>query len=120
MGELAVLIVEDSRYAADVNARQVQKAGYIVKYEIVSNKVEMIRLIQEQSWDLILSDHSLPAFSSLEALEIRNRYCPEVPFIIVTEYIGEKEHIVAIEGGCQEIIHKRELQSLRRAVQNLV
>ena len=36
-----VLIIEDSKYAADLNIREIRKTGLVVNYEIVMDGIKM-------------------------------------------------------------------------------
>ena len=107
-----VLIVEDSIYAADLNIRQLRRAGFTVEYQIVEDGKGMGEALQKH-WDLILSDHSLPGFSALKALELRNKIAAETPFLIVTEQITEQDMNTAWSQGCTGCVLKAELHQLR-------
>ncbi len=108
----AVLIVEDSIYAADLNIRQLRRAGFAVEYQMVADGKGMGEALRTH-WDLILSDHSMPGFSALKALELRNSTAAEVPFVIVTEQIVERDLAMAWSQGCSGCVLKAELHQLR-------
>ncbi len=108
----AVLIVEDSIYAADLNIRQLKRAGFTVEYQIVADGKGMGEALRAH-WDLILSDHSMPGFSAIKALELRNSIAAEIPFVIVTEQIAEAELTTAWRQGCSGCVLKAELHQLR-------
>ena len=61
-------------------------------YEVTSTRVETGRDLQaaldRESWDLVLSDYSLPTFDAPSALAIIRAFNPELPFIIVSGTIG--------------------------------
>lgn len=113
MAHISVLIVEDSMYAADLNVREIKKAGFTVDYERVVNGKGMLQALQKSKWDIILSDNSMPNFDALKALEVRNMVDSNIPFIIVSEYVSEEDLIRARENGCNEYITKENLSELR-------
>ena len=121
MTECSVLIVEDSFYSADLNIREIKKAGVsICRHQVVASGPLMQKALRDGKWDLIISDNSMPDFSALEALEIRNRECSEIPFIIVSEDILQKDIEKAYAGGCAAFVMKEELHLLRRIVREVL
>lgn len=114
MTEISVLVVEDSFYSADLNVRELKKADFTVRrYQMVSSGQSLRQALEDGGWDLILSDHSMPNFSALKALEIRNREFRDIPFIIVSEDISQKEIEDALKDGCTAYVSKENLTELR-------
>ena len=119
MKQKKVLIVEDSQYAADINARQIKRSGFDIEYLIVSGKGTMEKALQKQEWDLILSDNCMPLFSAFGALEVRNHNAVHVPFIIVSEHMLEAEVNRAYTQGMTAFISKCDLIELGFYVKKL-
>jgi len=116
MKEISVLIVEDSIYSADLNIREIKKAGYDVSYQIISSGQSMKTAINKCQWDLIISDNSMPNFNALKALEIRNEANGDIPFIIVSEDISKSDIDKAFQEGCTAFVAKEKLTELRNVV----
>ena len=116
MPDLSVLVVEDSVYSADLNIRELKKAGYTVHGRIVSNRQSLEAALNESKWDLIISDNSMPDFSALKALQIRNDADRSIPFIIVSEDIRRSDIDKAFEWGCSAFVAKEKLTELRKIV----
>ena len=114
MTKISVLVVEDSFYSADLNVRELKKAGYTVHYQMVSSEKSMKSALKERKWDLIISDNSMPNFCALKALGIRNCMDREIPFIIVSEDICPQDIDKAFEEGCAAYISKEDLTELRK------
>lgn len=110
---ISVLVVEDSFYSADLNIRELKKAGFEVRYQIVSDGESLEKALKEYRRDLIISDNSMPGFSALSALKIRNRVDQDIPFIIVSEDIFKEDIDKAFEEGCAAYIPKENLTELR-------
>lgn len=120
MKQIAVLIVEDSIYSADLNVRQLKKAGFIVQYQVVAGRQAMQKALEDRKWDIILSDHSMPGFDALQALKIRNLLGSTIPFVIVSEDISEQDlERAAAEGSCRYIA-KEDLDQLGRYVAEIM
>jgi DNA-binding response OmpR family regulator len=74
--------------------------------------------IQEFMPDIILSDHSLPAFNSLEALAIVKYSGLKIPFILVTGSPAEEYVVGVLEEGMDDFILKDRLARLPAAIEN--
>lgn len=120
MKDISVLIVEDSFYSADLNVRELKKAGFTVCHQMVSSGQSMQIALKEGNWDLIISDNSMPNFSALRALEIRNCEDKDIPFIIVSEDISRRDIDKAFEEGCCAYVAKENLTELRTVAANLL
>ena len=114
MTKISVLVVEDSFYSADLNIRELKKTGCTVHYQMVSSGKSMESALKESKWDLIISDNSMPNFSALKSLEIRNCMDMNIPFIIVSEDISQHDIDKALEEGCAAYISKEDLTELRK------
>jgi DNA-binding NtrC family response regulator len=115
---LRVLLVEDSEDDALLLMRELQRGGYDPHYERVDTAADMERALEERIWDLVISDHSMPAFSSAAALELLGRKgFVDVPFIIVSGQIGEDAAVEAMRAGAHDYIMKDNLARLNTAIE---
>jgi phosphoserine phosphatase RsbU/P len=69
--------------------------------------------------DVILSDHSLPGFNSLEALKISRNYIPDIPFILVTGAASEEFAVECMKAGVDDYILKDSLIRLPTSIKNI-
>src|SRR5215204_581884 len=113
---LRVLIVEDSEFDAQMIIGHVRKGGY----EVVSERVEttdgMERALGGKTWDIILSDYNLPAFSAPEALKLVQTSGLDLPFIIISGGIGEATAVAAMKAGAHDYLMKGNLNRLTPAI----
>jgi signal transduction histidine kinase len=114
---LRVLFVEDSLADAFLLERALTRGGFRVVCDRVDTAVEMSRALEEREWDLILCDHSMPQFSSPEALHILKEKKLDLPFIIVSGHIEEEMAISAMDSGAHDYIMKDQLARLVPAVE---
>jgi PAS domain S-box-containing protein len=73
--------------------------------------------LEKRDWDLVISDHSMPSFSSSAALEILQRKGLDLPFIIVSGQIGEDAAVAAMKAGAHDYIMKDNLARLNTAIE---
>ncbi len=115
---LKVLLVEDSEDDALLLLRELRRGGYEPLCERVDTAAGMEAALDERAWDLVIADHSMPAFSSLAALELlRRRGFVDVPFIIVSGRIGEDVAVAAMKAGAHDYIMKGNLARLNTAIE---
>src|ERR687894_32436 len=119
MGEpLRLLLVEDSEDDATLLLRELRRGGYDPLCERVDTAGDMEAALDERTWDLVIADHSMPAFSSSAALELlRGKGFVDVPFIIVSGQIGEDAAVEAMRAGAHDYIMKNNLARLNTAIE---
>src|SRR5574341_803430 len=113
---LRVLIVEDSEDDAVLLSRELRRGGYDLTYERVDTAATMIAALENQTWDIVFSDHSMPHFSGTEALAIMRERGLDLPFIFVSGTIGEDNAVAAMKVGAHDYIMKGNLKRLVPAV----
>lgn len=120
MKQIDVLIIEDSVYSADLNVREIRKAGFDVQHQIVASKKTMQKALRDRQWDIILSDNQMPGFDALQALEIRKQEGCNTPFVIVSEDMRDKDIKTAIDIGCAAYISKEYLDRLGQQIKDIL
>jgi len=115
---LKVLLVEDSEDDALLLLRELRRGGYDTVHERVDTAGAMEAALDGQEWDLVIADHSMPAFSSSAALELlRNKGFADLPFIIVSGQIGEQVAVEGMKAGAQDYLMKDNLTRLNTAIE---
>jgi len=114
---LRVLYLEDAETDSAFVRRYLMRQGYDLQIVCVDEREGFVAALTPEL-DVILSDHSLPGFGSVEALRLARACCPEVPFIIVSGTISEEGAVEAIKNGASDYIWKDRLQRLEPAIEN--
>ena len=107
-----LLVVEDADRDYALLNRELQKAGLDVVLHRVQNADQFRAALADGPWDAIISDHSLPEFSSTIALEMTREVESDVPFIIVSGAIGEEQAVDSMKAGAQDYVSKSNLRRL--------
>ncbi|HYL58081.1 MAG TPA: response regulator [Candidatus Acidoferrales bacterium] len=115
--KLRILIVEDSPQDAELAAMALRRGGFDPTYELVDTRAAMAAKLEQQNWDLVISDYSMPSFGSLEALKVLREIRPEVPFILISGTIGEEMAVAAMRAGADDYVLKTNLERLPMAVE---
>lgn len=117
MKPLKLLIVDDSEQDVALLLRELHKAGYSPVHRRVDTASEMSNTLDSEPWDIIISDHAMPGFSSLDALRILHEKGLDLPFIIVSGQIGEDVAVSAMKAGAHDYIMKGNLKRLGPAIE---
>jgi len=121
MGQiLRILHLEDLPSDAELIERELKKGGLAFNKLLVDKKDDYIEGLKNFRPDIVLSDHSLPAFNSNEALAILKQLNINLPFILVTATVSEEFAVNIIKQGAEDYILKDRLQRLPSAVRNAI
>jgi len=93
---LRVLMVEDSVADAELLLYELAKGDYDVTSTRVDTAAAMRDALERGSWDIVISDYSMPAFTAPEALQVLSQVGVDVPFIIVSGTIGEETAVASL------------------------
>ncbi|RME91440.1 MAG: PAS domain S-box protein, partial [Verrucomicrobia bacterium] len=115
--KLRTLIIEDSEFDALMLATHLEEAGYQVHWERVETAEAMRAALDREEWDVIFSDHQMPAFSADEALAVLKETGRDIPFIIVSGGIGEDKAVDLMKSGAHDFVFKGQLVRLLPAVE---
>jgi two-component system, cell cycle sensor histidine kinase and response regulator CckA len=114
---LRVLFVEDSPDDVELIRRELARFGFEIEPRVAETRVEFMTAIREGTWDLVLSDHSMKGFSSIDALHLLRDRDSDIPFIIVSGTIGEDAAVDAMRAGAHDYVLKHNLRRLGPAVE---
>jgi len=113
---LRVLLIEDSEDDALLLVRELRRGGYDVTHQRVDSAAALHSALDAGTWDLVMSDHSMPGFSGTQALQLLRSRNVELPFIFVSGTIGEEMAVSALKSGAQDYLLKGNLRRLLSAV----
>lgn len=116
LSQLHLLIVDDSEDDALLITRALEKENFTVSSRRVDNAAALAAALDAQSWDIILSDYSMPGFSGAEALELCREKAFDAPFIIISGRIGEEVAVEMMKAGASDYVMKDDLPRLVPAI----
>ena len=96
---LRVLHLEDNATDAELTLLTLAAEKIVCDSLRIETRTDFITALEQNSFDLILSDNALPSFDGLSALAIAREKCPETPFIFVSGTIGEELAIETLKSG---------------------
>ena len=90
---IKLLLVEDNAVDAELEIRELKRAGLRVEHRLVDTESGLRRELSDFAPELILSDFSMPRFDGMSALAVAKQLEPDVPFIFVSGTLGEEYEI---------------------------
>jgi PAS domain S-box-containing protein len=114
---LRVLLIEDDEDDRDLILLHLQNSGIQFEWVCVKDAAGVQEALLRHRWDVVISDHRLPGFSSEEALAMVARADPAPPFILVSGHIGETAAVNALLQGAADFVKKDSLSRLGAAVE---
>ena len=112
-----LLIVEDSPDDALLLIRELHKGGCNPVHRRVDTATDLIAALDQESWDLLITDYCLPGMTGEEVLRIAKDRKPQLPCIVVSGTIGEEVAVRTMQAGASDYILKHNLARLCPAVE---
>jgi signal transduction histidine kinase len=117
---LKILMLEDVEDDAGLIERALKKNGLSVVTHRVDRRDEFTEALDKFEPDVILSDHALPQFNSIDALNICRTQNVNVPFILVTGTVSEEFAVSCLKQGADDYVLKSNLTRLPTAIHNSI
>lgn len=118
--ELKILMLEDAEEDAGLIDRTLAKEKIAFTRKRVDTREDFTEALGDFHPDVILSDHALPQFNSLEALAICRLKKITVPFILVTGAVSEEFAVNCLKHGADDYVLKSNLARLPMAIQQAI
>ena len=115
---LKILIIEDLEEDVGLIERVLKEDMLSFKSIMVDNREQYIKELESFGPHVILSDHSLPQFNSIEALKILRDQGIDIPFILVTGTVSEEFAVRCLKLGAHDYVLKSNLARLPAALKN--
>jgi two-component system cell cycle sensor histidine kinase/response regulator CckA len=109
---LRVLVIEHAMADAELNLRELQRAGFQCRPHIVGTREEFLDHLRRFHYDIVLADYRLPGWTGMDALTMIRKSGSEIPFILVTGTLGEEVAVECIRQGVTDYVLKDHLARL--------
>ncbi len=113
---LRILHLEDDPNDCALVQSTLEDEGINCAITCVQTRDDFVTALDRGNVDLILSDYGLPTFDGFAALEIAQKQCPEIPFILVSGMLGEEAAVAAMKSGATDYLLKDRLARLGQSV----
>ncbi|MEI3598351.1 MULTISPECIES: response regulator transcription factor [unclassified Oceanobacillus] len=104
MAKPKILIIEDEQKLSRVLQLELEYENY--ETGVADNGKDALRLIEEESWDLVLLDIMIPELSGLEVLRRVRRFDEETPIVLLTARDEIHDKVSGLDLGADDYITK--------------
>jgi PAS domain S-box-containing protein len=94
----------------------IEKEGILHNYFLADNEKEFLKILKKENIDLIICEFILPGFDGKKALKIIRDDYPEIPFIFISDALGEDAVINAMLNGATDYVLSERLERLGPAI----
>jgi putative nucleotidyltransferase with HDIG domain len=113
---IKILFIDDSVHDVPLMVKSIEKIGYIVLWERVDTEGALRLAFQNDHWDIVVCDYSLPHLNARKALDVVHEVSPRTPFLIVSGVIQDIDALPLVEQGAVDFISKDRLFRLPLAI----
>lgn len=116
MKKLEILILDDVIDDVELVVIELGNQGFQFNWRREYTAKGLMKALDEQDFDLIISDYMMQGFNGAEALEIFKTYQLNIPFIIISGTVGEDIAVETMRQGAHDYIMKDNLARLGEAI----
>jgi PAS domain S-box-containing protein len=113
---LRILHLEDNATDGELVSALLTEEGIDCEIHRVDTRAAFEVALNQERFDLIISDFTLPSFDGLSALALARERCPDAAFIFVSGTIGEEVAVDSLKEGAVDYILKDRISRLPAAV----
>jgi signal transduction histidine kinase len=103
---MKILVIEDNPDHALLTKRVLEKANQGYQVNSAREAEEGLRMIIEESYDLVICDYRLPGLSALDVLKKMSEKRQDLPFVVVTSSGSEKIAVELMKEGAYDYVVK--------------
>jgi PAS domain S-box-containing protein len=120
---LKILYVEDKLTDFLLVERHLQKHGLAAECERAASRAELVAALQNQEWEVVLSDFNVPALPFDEILALLRPQLDKIPLILISGSVGEERAVELLKQGVWDFVLKdnlaRLVPSMRRSLRDV-
>lgn len=117
MTKTRILLLEDSPLDTELTLATLKDGGLQFDVTQANNRESFLLALQQGEYEIILSDYALGGPDGIGALEIAKVTVPTIPFIFVSDRLGEDLAIEAIKNGATDYVLKQNLRRITPAIE---
>ena len=114
---LRILIIEDVNVDMELILLILESTGLYFTYDITTSAIDCQKHLQDDIYDVVLSDYRLPNFNGLQAFDLLKQSGQDIPFILITGSLGEEAAVECIKAGMTDYVLKDRLFRLPSVLQ---
>jgi phosphoserine phosphatase RsbU/P len=113
---IRILFIGNSEADIALILRELSQDGFRPVSQRVGKAEEMRSALISDHWDIIISEYSLPDFGAVDPLTIAKDSSRNLPFIFISEKIGEETAVDLLKAGAHDFVIKSNLMRLNNVI----
>ena len=114
--DIRILLLEDSLLDVYLIEQGLKAANLSFDLVPIESERELLRELESNLPDLVISDHGLPSFDGFAALRIVRQKSLDLPFIFISGSNNQGMVAKMYEKGATDYVYKKELDQLNGAI----
>ena len=103
---IRVLVADDHTIVREGLKQILAKSGDLVVAGEAANGNDVLRMVREQEWDVLVTDMSMPGRNGLELIKLVKAASPKLPVLVLSMYGEEQFAVRAIRAGASGYLNK--------------
>lgn len=113
---LAVLLVEDNPVDAELCTEILAGAQFDLTVDRVTGRAQFVEKLKNGTYDLVLSDYHLGAWTGMEALDAMQEIGSDLPFVLMTAALEKQTAVECMKRGVTDYVLKSRMDQLPGAI----
>ncbi|HRG45908.1 MAG TPA: EAL domain-containing protein [Leptospiraceae bacterium] len=112
MKDIRILLIDESSHDEITLSKKLESSGYKPEITRLINLEQIKTIAIKKSWDIILTEHTLSEFTSLELIAMAQESKIDIPIVILSSMISEDFAVEAMKAGAKDYIRKDNMTRL--------
>ncbi len=117
---MRVLSVDGDHSESHLLKKELEKFNDRIYFKQVFTISELKKELQNQSWNMVFSDYWMNGFTASDALSLVRESCEDLPFLLVSEGIGEEVVADLMKAGAEDVVLRNRLERLLPVVKRIL
>jgi DNA-binding NarL/FixJ family response regulator len=103
---IRVLVADDHAIVREGLKQILAKSGDLVVAGEAATGNDVLRMVREQTWDVLVTDMSMPGRSGVELIKLVKQERPQLPVLVLSMYGEDQFAVRAIRAGASGYLNK--------------
>jgi two-component system cell cycle sensor histidine kinase/response regulator CckA len=109
-------VVEDRDDDVLLLLEELRRSGYDVTHGRVETEATLRLALQHSTWDILISDFSLPTMTAHDVLRAAGSLRPDLPCIVISGTVAEESAVDVLRAGARDFVVKDRMTRLVPAI----
>jgi DNA-binding NarL/FixJ family response regulator len=103
---IRVLVADDHTIVREGLKQILAKSGDLTVAGEAANGNDVLKMVRAQTWDVLVTDMSMPGRSGIELIKLVKEACPKLPVLVLSMFGEEQYAVRAIRAGASGYLNK--------------